>query len=181
MAEQETETRRVREIEAAARPRTTPAGAGKAPPLAGSPSESDPSDRRDPETWMWERARAMLERADRLQRTFFHPRRPGDRRPSWEPPVDVFESADGLWVLVALPGVDVERVQVELDGALLLVRGERVLPEALRSARMHRLEIPHGSFERSIELPVDLSAGGLEIRQTQASQGCLILHLVALG
>jgi HSP20 family molecular chaperone IbpA len=127
----------------------------------------------DPETWMWERARALLERADRLQRGFFQPTRPGTTLPSWEPPVDVFETATELWVLVALPGVEPERVVVELGASELVVSGERDLPSAFRSAAVHRLEIPHGRFERRIGLP----PGRYQRTQTQIVHGCLFVNL----
>ena len=130
----------------------------------------------DPETWMWERARSVLERADRIQRSFFQPGRPGSRPPSWEPPVDVFETETELWVLVALPGVEPERVRVELDGVRVRIRGERVLPAPFRSAVMHRLEIPHGVFERVLELPPER----FELARTELLHGCLFLLLKKL-
>jgi len=136
----------------------------------------DESSTHDPETWMWERARAMLERADRLQRTFFQPRKPGGRRPSWEPPVDVFETPEELWVLVALPGVDAEHVALEVDGPCVRVRGQRLLPEPLRRANVHRMEIPYGLFERVVELP----PGRYELQQSQLSQGCLVFRLLKI-
>ncbi len=127
----------------------------------------------DPETWMWERARALLEQADRLQRGFCLPGRPGTTRPSWEPPVDVFETATELWVLVALPGVEPERVEVELTATHLVVSGERALPRAFRSAAVHRLEIPHGRFERRVGLP----PGRYTRTQTEIVHGCLFVNL----
>jgi len=131
-------------------------------------TEKDPT-----ETWMWERARAMLEQADRLQRSFAAPQRPGTRRPSWEPPVDVFESSEELWVIVALPGVDPESVRVELAGNMLVVGGERPLPPNFRSAQVHRLEIPHGRFERRVGLP----PAGYDVAGQELLHGCLFLTL----
>lgn len=135
-----------------------------------NPKERDP---RDPDTWMWDRARAMIERADRLQRTAFRPRRPGARRPNWEPPVDVFETEREVWLVVALPGVAPGDVQVELHENVFTVRGQRLLPDALRAASVHRLEIPHGLFERQVELP----PGTYTLRRTQDAQGCLLVQL----
>jgi HSP20 family protein len=128
------------------------------------------------ETWMWERARDLLEQADRIQRSFFAPQRPGSRRPSWEPPVDVFESPDGsgrVWVVVALPGVEEDSVMVELGQDALRVAGERRLPPSFRSAVVHRLEIPNGRFERQVGLP----PGRYEITEQRLVEGCLHLCL----
>jgi HSP20 family molecular chaperone IbpA len=126
---------------------------------------------------MWERARSLLEKADRLQRSFFEPQRPGMRRPSWEPPVDVFETPGEVWVLVVLPGVTPESVQVELVQNDVTVCGERALPAEFRSAVVHRLEIPHGRFERRVSLP----PGSYELARRQLVNGCLFIGLAKLS
>jgi HSP20 family molecular chaperone IbpA len=127
----------------------------------------------DPDTWMWERARALLEEADRVQRTFFQPGAPGTRRPGWRPPADVFETASEVWVVIALPGVELDRLRVEVLHNEILVQGERALPSAFRKALIHRLEIPHGRFERRVELP----PGSYELDQNELRAGCLFLSL----
>jgi len=127
---------------------------------------------RDPEVWMWAEACDLLERAERLHRQFFH-LKTSQRHPNWEPPVDIFETADAMWILVALPGVAPDRLSVGFDGGTLVVAGERVLPRELRAARIHRFEIPHGRFERRIELP----AGQFEVDGKELGNGCLMLRL----
>ena len=129
------------------------------------------------ETWLWERARALIERADRAQRGFAAPQRPGGRRPSWEPPVDVFESGDELWVVVALPGVEPQSVRIELSLGAISVCGERALPPEFRSAQVNRLEIPHGRFERRVGLP----EGAYEVLEQRLVDGCLFLTLSKSG
>jgi len=122
---------------------------------------------------MWERARELIEKADRIQRSFFAPQRPGTRRPSWEPPVDVFETTGELWVIVALPGVAPDSVRVEVLETDVTVCGERALPPAFRQAVVHRLEIPHGRFERRVGLP----PGTYELARQELQDGCLLLCL----
>ena len=56
---------------------------------------------------MWAQACAAMERAERLRRQFFH-----HATPHWEAPIDVFETDDALIILIALPGVELERVKV---------------------------------------------------------------------
>ncbi len=129
------------------------------------------------DAWMWKRAQELMEEADRLQRRFFHLSDTGVRAASWEPPVDLFETESALWVLVALPGVEPERVAVDIDGNHLTVSGIRGLPPALRSASVRRLEIPHGRFVRRVELP----APGYEIDRLELAHGCLTLELVLRG
>lgn len=127
----------------------------------------------DPRTWMWTEACQFLEQAERLQRQFFQP----GAGVGWQPPVDIFETDDAIAVQVALPGVEPERVQVLIRDGIVTVRGERFLPVDARDARVHRLEIPHGRFERRIALP----SGRYQIGRRDLSHGCLTLVLHRLA
>jgi HSP20 family molecular chaperone IbpA len=121
---------------------------------------------------MWIEACELLDRAERLHRQFFQLGRLQARGPTWEPPVDVFETDRDLWILVALPGVEPDQVEVVIDTDTLIVAGERRIPVASRAV-IHRLEIPYGRFERRIRLPsVPVSVGRRELLN-----GCLLLTL----
>lgn len=122
---------------------------------------------------MWEQAREFLEKAERLHRSFFQLGRPRNYRPTWEPPADIFELGDELWVFVALPGVDPDRVDVTLESGVLTIAGERVIPPSCRRATVHRLEIPHGRFERNVELP----GGRYELVGRDSAWGCFVITL----
>lgn len=128
---------------------------------------------RDPKTLMWEQALELWERADRLHRQFFQLSTTHARRPNWEPPVDIFETEHELSIIVALPGVAPDQLEIVIDGATLLVLGERPMPVTSRDAVIHRLEIPYGRFERRIELP----PGSYRIGQRALVDGCLTLIL----
>ncbi|MHC4262224.1 MAG: Hsp20/alpha crystallin family protein [Planctomycetota bacterium] len=131
---------------------------------------------KDPDSWMWERARSMVDRADRIQRRFFQLAPPGGKSPSWEPPIDVFETATELWILVALPGVELDAIEVLERQGMVRIAGQRNLPEAFRSANVHRLEIPYGRFERLIELP----PGRYQPNEPRTSAGCVVLQFTKL-
>ena len=92
------------------------------------------------------------------------------------PRVDIFETTTELWVLVALPDVAPDKIQVTLEQNVLEVSGERVLPQAFRHAAIHRLEIPHGRFERRVELP----PGNYEPPKRRILNGCLFLNLTKI-
>jgi HSP20 family protein len=130
-----------------------------------------------PNSWMWSEACEVLARAERLHREFFRPVRSVSRRPVWEPPVDVLETQHEVLVLIALPGVDPERVEAAMDGADLVVAGSRVLPAALRTAVIHRLELPQGRFERRVHLP----AGHYAAVRRAMVNGCLMITLEKTG
>ncbi|MBL6751885.1 MAG: Hsp20/alpha crystallin family protein [Nevskia sp.] len=122
---------------------------------------------------MWAEACELLDRADRLHRQFFHPGLRAASRPNWEPPVDMFETERALWLIVALPGVAVDQVDLSIDGTGLVVAAIRALPQEARGAAIRRLEIPAGRFERRIELP----PGRFELVERRFADGCLTLGL----
>jgi len=128
---------------------------------------------RDPNQWMWAQALEMLDEANRLQRRFFEVSVRPAAAPKWEPPVDIFESDDELWLFYALPGVAIEQIAVGLEGAELVVRGERQLPRVAHTRKIRRLELPHGRFERRVALP----SGRFELITQQLDRGCLVIGL----
>ena len=75
-------------------------------------------------------------------------------------------------MIVALPGVAPEQIQVVAGDGTLSVVGERAMPAAGR-AMLQRLEIPYGRFERRLDLP----GGHYEIEQRELMHGCLHLTL----
>ncbi len=127
----------------------------------------------DSRNWMWSEALQMLARAERLHRDVFTPAHGSQRGINWEPPTDVLETADAVLIFVALPGVDAEKVALVIRGGVLMISGERILPDELRTAIIHRLELPQGRFERRIQLP----AGVYGTPQSGVAHGCLVIKL----
>jgi HSP20 family molecular chaperone IbpA len=127
---------------------------------------------KDPETWMWERARALLEHADRFHLQVFQ-RSGRRRRPSWVPPADIYETAREVWIVVALPGVAEARVDIAPDGVRVMVSGERRVAASFKSASVRRMEIPLGRFERVLELPAPCGA----IARERMAEGLLFVAL----
>lgn len=128
---------------------------------------------RDPTDWMWARACALLDEAERRHRQFFRLTASERMQALWEPPADVFEDALEVVVVVALPGVSLDRVEITSEPGALVVRAERPLSVAGSRYALRQLEIPYGRFERRIALPnVRLETG-----TRQMSDGCLILRL----
>lgn len=121
---------------------------------------------------MWAEALELLQNAERLQHQFF---RVGALQgaPCWEPPVDLYEGENELRLVVALPGVTAQQLEVVLAPGVIVVRGERSLPANFRRAAIHRLEIPYGRFERRVALP----AGNFEPIDQRLEHGCLVLTL----
>lgn len=116
----------------------------------------------------------LLERMERLHQQSFAPSRAPGGAPSWEPPADMIETDHEVLVLVALPGVDPEQTDVRIENGTLVVRGQRILPAELRTARIHRLELPQGQFERRLTLP----KGRYEDVRRSSVNGCLAVTLL---
>jgi HSP20 family molecular chaperone IbpA len=128
---------------------------------------------RDLSTLLLGEALSMLEQADRLQRQFFRVGAAPAR--GWEPPVDVLETADAVFVQIALPGVRADSITVSVEPDALTVSALRpFVGGAAGAAQIHRVEIPYGRFERRIALPMH----ALELAERSLSDGCLTLALL---
>ena len=119
---------------------------------------------------MWSEALSMLDRAEKLQRQFFH-----HHNVAWEPPVDITESAGQVRVQVALPGVPAESIQLSIDPAGLTVSAIRPFPCGRDTLNLHRIEIPYGRFERQIALPLADPYQPLELVEKRLEDGVLTL------
>ncbi len=128
--------------------------------------------------WMWSEACEMLARAERMHRELFRPAGSLARQPSWEPPVDILETESAVLALVALPGVDASSVEAAIDNDELVIAGARVYPPELRTATIHRLELPQGRFYRRVRLPA--GRYNANVRRVVAN-GCLIVTLQKAG
>jgi HSP20 family molecular chaperone IbpA len=128
---------------------------------------------RNPTDWMWAQACALIDEAERMHRQFVRLSVSERMQAVWEPPVDVFEDEREVVIVIALPGVAAERVEVTMESGALVVRAESRFPFAGSRHVVRRLEIPYGAFERRIPLPV----AGLAAGTREAANGCLVLRL----
>jgi HSP20 family protein len=131
------------------------------------------SRRSDPTEWMWGEACDLIARAERMHRQFFRLAATSRSEVVWEPPVDMFEDEREIVVVVAMPGVVLERIEVLSEPGMLLVRGERPVPLAGMRHAVRQLEIPYGRFERRIRLP----AMRLEADSRELTHGCQVVRL----
>ena len=127
--------------------------------------------------WMWSEAVEMLARAERMHRALFRPAPSHAQQPVWEPPADILETDQEVLVLVALPGVAIDNAQAVIEDGDLVIAGTRVLPPELRTAIIHRLELPQGRFYRRLRLPAGRYSG---VRRTAAA-GYLVITLQKVG
>ncbi len=85
----------------------------------------------------------------------FHKYCPGD---SWTPAVNLYEDAVSYLIVVDLAGLRTEDIDLRVEKNVLVLSGERqtpTLPDTSPPVRVKLMEIDHGPFCRSIELPAD--------------------------
>ncbi len=71
---------------------------------------------------------------------------------SWDPICNIFENPDGFTVHMALPGMEGNQIDVQVDNNVLRVNGKRKsgIPAEVR---WYARSIPEGVFSCSFELP----------------------------
>lgn len=79
----------------------------------------------------------------------------------FRPDVDVIDAGGAYIIRVDVPGVSLDKLDVELDGSRLVVRGRRD-DDRPKGARVRTSERGHGSFERAFLLPSQTVAGQVE-------------------
>ena len=97
------------------------------------------------------------------------------RRFSFEPDIDVAETKTEYIVMVDLPGVDKETINVEVEGNVLTISGERSIEieEATRKG-FFMAERNFGSFSRTINLPEEIKADEVT---AESKEGMLVITL----
>ena len=77
---------------------------------------------------------------------------------SWRPPVDIFDTPNGIVINMEVPGMLKEDVAVEIRENILSIRGERKPNPEIRDDDYFRQEICKGTFQRSFSLqyPVNI-------------------------
>src|SRR5690349_9470587 len=72
-------------------------------------------------------------------------------------PVDLLEQDGKLIIKAAVPGVNPEELDVQVDNGVLTIKGEHKQEETTNDAKVYRREVAYGSFSRSIRLPENLN------------------------
>jgi|SRR6218665_64640 len=69
------------------------------------------------------------------------------------PQVDVIEKDNAYQILVSVPGLKKEDLNIELHENRITVSGERKFSAEDKEENYHRIETQYGSFSRSFQLP----------------------------
>ena len=93
--------------------------------------------------------------------------------PALLPPVDVIEDAAGITLLADLPGVPKEKLDVHIDGDLLIIEGEMGLEMPKDMEAVH-VEVGLPRYRRVFTLSKELDPGRMS---AELKQGVLRVHI----
>lgn len=103
--------------------------------------------------------RDILDLQDRMNRVFEESMR--ERIPGQcNPPVDVFEDDEALYIKAELPGVRREDVILDFSEGVVTISGKKAFTHDNQKESFHMIERQYGSFKRrfSLSQSVDISA-----------------------
>ena len=69
---------------------------------------------------------------------------------AWLPPVDIAEDKDRIVLTAELPGFRQDQIEVQMEGGVLTLRGERRFEARATGRTIHRVERSYGQFVRSL-------------------------------
>jgi len=117
----------------------------------------------DLEPWdPWREFDEIRTEVDRIFQQFFTKvQQTVGRRIAFFPTTDVIEDGEEFRILISLPGMVEEDIDIGIEGGTIMVRGEREIPYDPKRILSHHSEWSYGYFERRIEVPPDVDLKGL--------------------
>jgi HSP20 family protein len=83
-------------------------------------------------------------------------------RQTWTLPMDVFENAEGIKLKAAMPGLEPQDINVQIEDNVLTVSGQRRFEDKVEKDNYYWVEQQYGSFSRSVTLPQYADATKIE-------------------
>lgn len=91
------------------------------------------------------------------------------------PPVDLLLTGQELCLMVEVPGIPRENLEIRLDKNYLEIKGTRCEPEAFKKAtHFYKLESFYGTFRRRIAIPVEVEPEKIRL---ELADGILHIHI----
>jgi HSP20 family protein len=80
----------------------------------------------------------------------------------FRPNINTRETEDTYDIEVELPGVKKENVDIQVDGNILTISGERNVRDEVKDEDYHKIESRYGLFSRSFTLPEKVDVSNIE-------------------
>jgi HSP20 family protein len=81
---------------------------------------------------------------------------------AWLPPADIAEDKDRIVLTAELPGFRRDQIEIQMEGGVLTLRGERRFEDESNGKNFHRVERSYGQFVRSFTLPDNVDREHIE-------------------
>jgi HSP20 family protein len=78
--------------------------------------------------------------------------------------VDIVEEKDRILLTAELPGFQEKDIEVQMEGGVLTLRGERKTETEKEGRTFHRMERSYGQFVRSFTLPNNVDRENIKAR-----------------
>ncbi|MGM0563066.1 MAG: Hsp20/alpha crystallin family protein [Pseudomonadota bacterium] len=113
-----------------------------------------------------------------MSRLFNAPRGDGGeaeaRNAQWRPAVDVRENSEGYSIVLDVPGVKPEDIEITVDDGELVIQGSREAADKSESETFCKVERISGTFYRRFRLPDTANA---EAIAASSEHGVLTVHI----
>jgi HSP20 family protein len=83
---------------------------------------------------------------------------------SFQPRVDIVENDKAFELHVAVPGMNKEDFQIEMNDSFLTISGERKFTTEKKDANWHSIETQYGNFSRSFSLPENVDTSRISAK-----------------
>lgn len=92
----------------------------------------------------------------------FHKYCPGE---AWSPAINLYEDETSFILVAEMAGLRVDEIELRVEKSILVISGDRQTPappEAAGTIRVRHMEIDHGPFCRSLEMPENADLGTVQ-------------------
>jgi HSP20 family protein len=106
--------------------------------------------------------RQMNQVAETLMGRHFYGFSPTD---AWRPSVNLYETEHNFLICVDLAGMEQNQIDVQVHGDVVTIRGQRsspIPPDGVRALAVHLMEIDHGNFCRTVDIPAGVQIDAIE-------------------
>lgn len=97
-----------------------------------------------------------------------------DKEGYWRPDVDIVESSDQYQLLLDLPGIDPQQIEITEEKNILSIKADRARVETGEEQHLTRVERKTGVYQRQFTLPDDADVDAIK---AESNNGVLSLTI----
>ena len=92
-----------------------------------------------------------------------------------QPEMDIIESSESFYIMLNLPGITKESIDITIKDNEVIITGEKKFPLSVKKIKFLSREIIYGNFKRNFKLPVSIT--DKEGVKTNFKDGVLIITI----